>query len=299
MNVGEFLNTIAVQAGLPEDSAPLKTLLSNPDIVKVDVPEDFKNLFTDKFKGMFTLESAKQNPEIKRHFTQNALAGIDATIERLAKEDFELDDEYITSLKKHDTTGKRLTELAKKVKEFADKKTPTGDDGEKVKKHNEQIRQLNAQLAEQKELFEREKKDIEARFIGNSKERVLKELFQKYEYTDSLPKEVQTEVARSVFNTKLKENNYKIAFDENGDNPRLLTDQDTEVFISNKPVNLNQYVETLLAENKLLKVSKPKIATDGKREPLIVQPANGTSTLNTSAFMQAMESAAQDAARVM
>ena len=297
MNVGEFLNAMAVSTGIEQDSPELKLILSDPNLTKVEVPKEFDTLVTEKFKGMVTLESAKQNPDLKKHFTYSALSGIDATIERLAKEDFQMDDEYISSLKKLDTTGKRLTEFIKKAKELSEKKLPANDD-EKIKKHNEEIKRLNQSLVDAQEKFSREKQEIEARFMNNSKERVLKELFQKYEYTDTLPKNVQTEVARTLFNGKLKENNLKVAFDENGDNPRLLTDQDTAVFINNKEVNMNQYVESLLAENKLLKVNVTATNANDKKEPIIFQPSTANQKYNNSAFLQAMESAAQDAARV-
>jgi hypothetical protein len=300
MNVGEFLNSIAILAGLPEDSAPLKMILSDGTLTKIEVPKDFQDMFTEKYKNMVTIESAKHNPDLKRHFTQAALAGIDTTIDRLAKEDFSMDDDYIATLRKHESTGKRLTEFAKKIKELTDKKSAAPDDSDKHKKLTEEIRSLNQQIVEQKSKFDKEKVDIEATYIGHNRERVLNDLFQQFEYTESLPKQVQTDVARSIFNTKLKENNYKVAFDDKGNNPRLLTDQDTEVFISNKPVSINNYLETILAENKLLKVSngKPAEPAQGKG-PLIVKPNNPQQTLNTTAFMAAMESAAIDAARVM
>lgn len=199
-------------------------------------------------------------------------------------------------LKKLDTTGKRLTEFAKKVKEISEKKSPVNDD-EKLKKHNEEVKRLNQQLLEAQEKFAREKTEIENRFLTSSKERALTELFQNYKYSNTVPKDVQLDVARSLFNKNVRENNLKIAFDENGDNPRLLTDQDTAVFINNKEVNMKQYVESLLAKNNLLEIAAPvKQNGNGNREPIIVNGANN-GTINNSAMLAALESAAQDIAR--
>ena len=160
MNVGEFLNAMAVSTGLEQDSPELKLILSDPNLTKVEVPKEFDTLVSEKFKGMVTLESAKNNPDIKKHFTYSALSGIDATIDRLAKDEFGMDDEYVSSLKKLDTTGKRLTEFARKVKELSEKKAPANDD-EKLKKHNEEVKRLNQQLLESQEKFAREKTEIE------------------------------------------------------------------------------------------------------------------------------------------
>ena len=296
MNVGEFLNAMAVSTGLEQDSPELKLILSDPNLTKVEVPKEFDTLVSEKFKGMVTLESAKNNPDIKKHFTYSALSGIDATIDRLAKDEFGMDDEYVSSLKKLDTTGKRLTEFARKVKELSEKKAPANDD-EKLKKHNEEVKRLNQQLLESQEKFAREKTEIENRFLTSSKERALTELFQNYKYSNTVPKDVQLDVARSLFNKNVRENNLKIAFDENGDNPRLLTDQDTAVFINNKEVNMNQYVESLLAKNNLLEIAAPvKQNGNDKREPIIVNGANN-GTINNSAMIAALESAAQDIAR--
>lgn len=296
MNVGEFLNAMAVSTGLEQDSPELKLILSDPNLTKIEVPKEFDTLVSEKFKGMVTLESAKNNPDIKKHFTYSALSGIDATIDRLAKDEFGMDDEYVSSLKKLDTTGKRLTEFARKVKELSEKKAPANDD-EKLKKHNEEVKRLNQQLLESQEKFAREKTEIENRFLTSSKERALTELFQNYKYSNTVPKDVQLDVARSLFNKNVRENNLKIAFDENGDNPRLLTDQDTAVFINNKEVNMKQYVESLLAKNNLLEIAAPvKQNGNDKREPIIVNGANN-GTINNSAMIAALESAAQDIAR--
>lgn len=100
MNVGEFLNAMAVSTGLEQDSPELKLILADPNLTKVEVPKEFDTLVSEKFKGMVTLESAKNNPDLKKYFTYSALSGIDTTIDRLAKDEFGMDDEYVSSLKK-------------------------------------------------------------------------------------------------------------------------------------------------------------------------------------------------------
>lgn len=296
MNVGEFLNAMAVSAGLDQDSPELKLILSDSNLTKVEVPNEFNTLVSDKFKGMVTLESAKNNPDLKKYFTYSALSGIDATIDRLAKEEFGLDDEYVSSLKKLETTGKRLTEFSKKIKDLSEKKAPAGDE-EKQKKLNDEIKRLNSQLVEAQDKFAREKTEIETRFLSASKDRAMNELFQNYKYSNTVPKDVQLDVARSLFNKNVRENNLKVAFDENGDNPRLLTDQDTAVFINNKEVNMKQYVESLLAKNNLLEIAPVvKQNGNGKKEPIIVSSA-GDGKINNSAMLAALESAASDIAR--
>lgn len=297
MTTGEFFNLLAVTAGIDQDSPELKLILADPSLSKIEVPKEFENLVGEKFKGMVTLEAAKQNPDLKKYFTYSALSGIDSTIERLGKDEFGMDDEYLAALKKQESTGKRLIEFSKKIKELSEKKHPVGDD-DKSKKLQAEIARLNQQFIETQEKFNSEKQEIANRFLNTSKERALKDLFQKYEYTDTLPKSVQNEVARSLFNGKLKENNYKVTFDENGDNPRLLTDQDTEVFVNNKAVNLQQYLDKILAENNLLKVTAPvKQNGNGKGEPIIVPASGEHGKINNSAFLAELEVAAQDMAR--
>ena len=60
---------------------------------------------------------------------------------------------------------------------------------------------------------------------------------------------------------------------------------------------MKQYVESLLAKNNLLEIAAPvKQNGNDKREPIIVNGANN-GTINNSAMIAALESAAQDIAR--
>lgn len=298
MNVSEFLHSLAISAGIETDNAALKLILADPNLGNITVPTEFDTLVSGKFKDMITLEAAKNHPDLKKHFYATSLYGIDKDIDRLAK-DNEFTDEEIASLKKIDKTEKRLEEFSKMTKDKFSKKAPATDE-EKHKKLQQQIADLNKTILEKDELGVKEKAELKQNYLNSLRDRTTKELFQKYNYTDAIPQKVQSTTAQTLFFDDIKSKGYKVVFNEENDGLKLLTSEDTEVFINNKSVDVHQYVENLLAENKLLKIT-PQAQSNGhsKVEPIIVQPnqMGQMKPVNNSAFLQELEIAAQDSAR--
>lgn len=299
MTVAELLHGLATSAGIETDTPALKLILADVNMSQTQVPQEFESLVTQKYKDMITIEAAKQHPDLKKYFLATALYGVDKDIDRIAQNEFGFTDDERASLKKIENTQKRLDEFAKMTKEKLEKKAPVGDE-EKHKKLQAQIADLNKTILEKDETLVNETKKLKSGYLNSLKDRTVKELFQQYNYTDAIPKKAQISTAQSLFFDDLKEKNYKVTFNEEGDSLKLLTSEDTEVFVNNKAVDVKQYVESLLAENKLLKVT-PTLTPNGssKKEPIIFQqPPNGQPKYNNSAFLEAVESAAQDAARV-
>ncbi len=293
MTVSEFLHQMALSSGAEIDNPALKLILADPNLAKLEIPKEYETLVGDKFKGMITLDAAKQNAELKKYFLATSLYGVDKDIERLARNEMGLTDDEISSLKRIDNTQKRLEEFAKISKEKLSKMAPATDD-EKAKKLANTINELNRQLAEKDESFKAKEKEIAGQYLNKMSAQAKKELFRQYQYTDSLPISVQTQTAQALLDENLRKNNYKVTFNEESNSLKLLTDADTEVFVNNKPVNINQYVESLLAENKLLKVTPINKTGDAKtKEPIIVQSTDTSKKVNNAAFLQALEASAQ------
>lgn len=297
LNISEFLNGIAISAGIDQDDPALKLILADGNLTKIEVPAAFESLVSNKYKDMVTLEAAKNHPELKKHFTATLLHGVEKDIDRFTKEIWELSDEDRAELKKAEGAQKRMEMAFKLGKERLEKKAPATDN-EKVKKLETQISQLNADLLAKDESFENEKKTLKQGFLDKRKDHAFKELFQSYQYTDALPKSVQEQTARAIILAKLQQDNNKVVFKEEDDSLQLFTNEDTAVYQNNKPVNLKQYVESVLAENKLLQVTPIKpLGDEKKREPLLVVNPPANTKGDTSSFQRELEASLQDLGR--
>lgn len=293
MNLSEWLHGILTKGGL--DAETLKLTLADPGLTKIDVPASLEQLVEHDFKDLLTLEAAKQHPDLKKHFIATSMHGVEKDIAMYAKEN-EFSDEELSELNKIPGAQKRLGAFIKLIKDKSDKKGPIPDN-DKIKKLTDQIAQLNAEAIKRAEDYESEKKTLRQGFLDKRKEHAFKELFQSYEYTDALPKDVQEMTARAMFEKQLLQDNNKVVFNEENDSLRLSTNEDTEVYHNNKAISLKQYAERVLAEKKLLKVNQaPSANGDGKKkEPtLVFQPQNGAGKLDNSAFNESIKAAMQD-----
>lgn len=303
-NYGELINSIALQTGVEPDHAALKSALSNQELTKIQVPDELATLLTENYKKMITLEAAKHNPDLKRHFFGTALSGIDSQLDKIGRTVFELPDEKLQELKKIEDSYVRINKFGEIVKEVYDKKAPPSDD-EKLKKLNKQISDLNQEILNNKAAADEEKKKIANEYADKYKDFHYTKLFQDYEYTDTLPKQVQIAAARALFEQSTQANNYKVAFDAESGNLRLMTDADTVVHINNKPVDIKQYISNMLSENKMLKISAavPGKDANGQAKPervLLDFQANQQSNkaLDNTAYLQEAEQALREATQV-
>lgn len=295
MNLAEWLYAVANKQGLDPENPALKLILSDGNLTKLDVPAELNHVAEHNLKEMLTLDAAKNHPELKKHFFATSMYGVEKDIDKYAKEIFELSDEDRAELKKVDGAQKRLESFLKIAKERTEKKAPPTDN-EKVKKLSDEIARLNETILKKDEEFQGKEKSLKQTYLESLKDRAIKDLFHTYEYTDALPKQVQIQTAQALWAEKLRQDKNKVVFNEESDSLQLFTEQDTEVYKDNKPMNLKQYVESLLAENKLLKVTPTQSPGDGKKkEPILVAtPSQNGSKLDTSAYMQEVNQALQD-----
>lgn len=291
LNLAEFINGVALANGLSEDDPELKLILSSGDLTKMNIPAKLESIVGINYKDMLTMDAAKNHPDLKKHFFATSMYGVEKDIERLSK-DLELTDEDRSQLKQIKGANERLEAFVKLVHERSSKKSPPTDD-EKLKKANAEIARLNDQIVKKDEEFAQKENSLKQSYLEKRKEHAMNGLFQNYNYTDALDPEVQRETAQTIFRNDLKKNNYKIVFNEEDDSLRLTTDQDTEVYRNNKSVTLTQYLDGLLAEKKLLKVT-PAAPVDGKKkEPLLVNFPSQNGKIDTSLYKQATEEAMQ------
>lgn len=293
MNLSEFLHAVAKAQGVDDENQALKLILADGNLTKVDIPAEMEPITEYDFKNLLSIDSAKNHPDIKRHFVATLLNGVEKDIDRYAKDVWELSDEDRAELKKIEGAQKRMEAAFKLGKDRLEKKSPPTDN-EKVKKLETTISDLNSKLLAKEEETVLKLNEQKQAYLDKQKEHAFTELFRSFKYTDAIPTEVQEQTARAIFQSRLQQDNNKVIFKEDG-SLQLLTNEDTQFYQNMKPVNLKQYVESVLAEKKVLQVTAPIKEGDGKkREPMLIVNPLTPGKGDNSSFQRELEASLQD-----
>lgn len=240
---GEFLNALAIKAGLKPDDETLKNVLSAPDLAKINIPDE---LVTKMDAGLLNIDAAKNNhPDIKRKYFAEAYDGVDAEILKLP-----VDAEVLDILKQEKSTTKKLALLVEKLKS-----TKPADAGEvtPLKTKINELQQQLAQLAEAKAGLE--KKHLED--IRNMKMDIIleSEISSRKTIYDDLDPAIKKMTLKSILDKNLQDSNAALTLDDNG-NLVLLGKDGTNVFGSDhRQLTPKAFLDKSFAS--ILKVSDP------------------------------------------
>lgn len=254
MKFGEFLNTMAAKLGLQNDPQ-MVSLLSNATIAQMEIGDDFAGKMN---AGLMSLEGAKSNTEVKKHFDALALNGVDAKLLPLAQL-------YgaTTEFDAEKSTYKRVDILADKIKAKIaeiEAKQASGD----VTKDSE-VKRLNGELLklQQQLTTATAEKDREIATLKASHEKAMLGSLIDFALTgkpyanDKVDAKTNVTIARALIDGKLAEKGAIIVNDngvlklKNANAPELdLLDE------GNKPVTFAGFTDKILADANLLKVSK-------------------------------------------
>ena len=272
--LGDFFVELAKKSGInPEDEA-LKALLTNGDFFKTELPDELVKSIDN---SLISLKDAKNNhPDIKNHYTKQALDGLDSTITNLLDE-LGIPENERNEIMVERSSYKRPAILIKKVKELEQKKA-NADKPDKAAIQKE-IDDLHAKLR----LSDTEKK-------AQADEYAKKELNMRKQYKihgmlsgyksvfDNLDAEVKNTTLQTIIDKSLQDNNAQLTFDENG-NLVLLKKDGTNYYDGDKntQVNAQQYIEQVLSRNKALVTTQPtqQGANTSPNGHQAAAPANG------------------------
>jgi len=250
MTLGDFLNTLCKAIGVDANDPALVSFLSKSEIATATLDA---GLATKISKGLLTIEAAKQNPELKSHFTAQALNALDSQLKDLFDE-FGLDDATKAELLAEKSSYKRAANLARKIKELEAKKV-AANAGDKSKLA-QQIDALNAELS----TIKKSHTDELARLVDTHKaDRInweLDMLYNSFNFAMPFSKEANIVMAKSLINESLTKAGLKI---ENVDNTlRLATKEGTDYYENNQKVGIKDFIEKNLTEHKVLVIDKDK-----------------------------------------
>jgi hypothetical protein len=208
----EFITLLLQKAGAKIDDEKIAAALALPELATVQIPDE---LITPVDNGLLSIQAAKNNhPEIKGHYTAQALDSLDKELER-AMDDYKLPDEVKTELKGEKSSYKRATLLAAKIKSLEEQKASSGK-GEKDVLQQE-INKLNGELrdikAKEQSIHDDYKKQLLDVKMGHSLGTLLGSYKTKF---DDLPPNVKASALKEIINTSLAADNAELTVDDAG-----------------------------------------------------------------------------------
>jgi len=298
--LGEFVSTLAKNAGVDLNSDDLKGWLSSPELSNAPFPDSIAQGINN---GLLTVDSAKNHSDIKKHFFGVYATDQDLQLKKTLKQ-LNIPEELHSEILKAEGVYNRHSVLATKIAELEAKKAgATGGDKTEL---NNQIAKLNKQITDLNQEYEakiantaKEKDEHWGNLLRNNE---LKTFFgQNFEYAGEFPKELMLDTAMIAFNRELSKNGFVLNYSPDKPGQFSLVKPDGTVpYDQNKPIELKDLATRVLAENKLLKVSgTPNTGAPNQIPNFVPQVQNGGAPgPDTSAYQAALQQAAVDNSRV-
>lgn len=262
--LGEAINNLAMAAGISADNEHLKSVLSSPTISNATIPDELISAINS---NLMNLESAKNNPELSKHFKATIYNGVDNELLNTLKEtgDYDSIKEVIDAER---SSTKKMSLAIKKIKELAANTTNKGelkDYQEKINILTKQINEINAQKAsEVQSITDKLNNEFSAKLEGLAYENLLSS--KKLANPLGWEKDLLTLAAKTEISKALESKGYIKKMTDKGF--ELQTKEGTQVFENNKPVTFNDFADRVLLDKKLLEVanaSQPNTTTQSNQ----------------------------------
>lgn len=286
-NLGEFLNALFINAGVEVDNDTLKQIVTKAATSEID------QALVDKFNQSYlTLNSAKNNPDLKKHFYAVAMNGLDLELDNTMSE-LGLSEEVANEIKAEKSSFKRAALLAKKIKSLEAEKSSTGSKTEKAE-IQAKIDALNAEIVKARNEKETAVKEVEARYKNEINDILLSNVFGGYEYALPTSKEANVKLARTLFQEEITKKGYNLTLD-NGEF-KLVSSDGMDVYENNKRVVFKDFADGLLAQHNLLKTAQSTQSTQQNTQTQ-TQTTQTVNTNRTNKFASRAEELAAEAAK--
>lgn len=287
--LSELITAIALQSGISAEDSALITITGNPTLAAIEVPDDISSRLT---APRLTMDAAKQNPDLKRHFTAQALNGVDTEIARLIVEE-QLADDAKGEIESEVNTFKKVSVLMKKIQQKESSKVGAATKDKNIL--DKEIENLNGQLAKLKTDFLAEKDTL---IKGFDSERINNEvrsfvLSQNLNLPDTFTAEAKFAAAEALFRSELQAKGINIVRKDGA--LTLQTNEGTSHFdpTTNQAVGVNDFILKTLANKGALKASGQASPTVPKKH-VAAQGAQGFD-IATTAFGRQLDGMIEEA----
>jgi hypothetical protein len=251
MHASEYFTKLANMAGINPDNEGLQELIGNESLQNIEINDEIANTISSK---LMTMDSAKANSELNKHFRATILNGLDAEIEGLVNS-FELPDDVKTTISNEQSSFKKVPLLVNTIKEL--EKQKAGANATDTNALNQQIAELNDQIVGLKSSHDERIATINETWAGKMLQSKVSTILNSYNY--ALPVSTDTNVltAQTLVNQQLNSDGLKIV--DNGSGLSLKTSENTDYFVNNAKVDVKSYIDNVLGTHKLLKVNESNV----------------------------------------
>ena len=243
---GQLVELLAQKTNI--DASELTELFQ----IKADVSDDVFTKFETKFATLIDINDAKHNNDLHKHFKALSLNPFDKLINEAIEQGL-VDEDVAADLKANVNTYDKAKKLITKLSE--PKVQSQAKDSEPLKA---EIKKLNDEVLKTKETYENQIRDLKAQSESKLMQFQIDTMLSSKEYANKdLPKNVQILTAKTLLEQELASKKAKVVMTENG--LKLVNAETPELDFtdSNKTVQFNDFVDSVLASNKLLQVSAP------------------------------------------
>ena len=289
---GDFIISLAEQASVELTDAQ-STAIS--EIAK-ELPDD---IATQIQGGLLTVDSAIANTQVRDKIRSEVFDGVDGKLKNMAME-LGLDSDFIKKIGENKETFKNISFLSSTVAKIHKEALVKAKDGAPAgdqKELQDEITKLNAQISSHNDSTV-SKADHDDTVEGY--EDMLKEnakailqmkangLFSNSNWAMDVPSEINVATAMGLFNSELASKGLSLV-EDNG-TLKLQTQEGKDHFVDNKPVTPKDLASSILATNKLLKVTDTKSDGTGAA-PATITGADGLSSEVVGALSQLTKAA--------
>jgi len=250
MKAGDLLNTLLKSANFDTTDKAFIDVLSKADFANTDIPESVASALTN---NLLTLESAKNNPLLKKHYYGNALQPINDGVEKFLTE-FGVDSATIQEIVADQNTYSKYEKAVKKIAEIKEKANNSTNKGHQVELEK-QLNELNQKLSLAATESQLKVDSLRNEYEGKMLNREVDFTLSNKNLPGIHDREIETTIARQLVEKAL---NNKGAIIKNVDGKiaiRQKENPEMDIFIDGKALTFDALTDMALAENKFIKVS--------------------------------------------
>jgi len=252
MKAGDLFHQLLKSAGFDTTDKAFIDVLSKAEFANTELPESITSALTT---NLLTIDAAKNNPTLKKHFVGNALDPINKGIEELIAE-YGIDEVTKAEILADQNTYNKYKVAAKKIAELKEKSAGSTSKGEKADLER-QINELNKQLSlvatDTQSKIDTIKNEYEQRILNREIDYTL----SSKPLPGQFDRDVEVNIARQFVDKALATKGAVIRTIDGRIAVKQKDNPEMDIFENGKPLTFDALTDMALAENKFIKVSNP------------------------------------------
>lgn len=285
MKIGELVAKFAAKSGINLADEKNKDLATALSAITAEIPDEQGNRISG---ALFNMDDAKNNLDLKKHFTAAVFDGGDVEINKVMDElGFDVADKE--AVKSSENFFKKIGNLSRQIAALEKKKVDAGskDKGELQTKINE----LTTQLSNIPKQHAEEMKRVNAEWENKLTQIQVRSILNGKKWAnDKIPLDVNVETGLIFANRELEKSGAKIVSINGSMKLVQLKDESLDwISPSNEKPTPEQFLDGILAANKLLAVTNapPNPGAGGNpNPPPIPGGGNGSASPTVMSSMQ-------------